>query len=733
MAALCVVARAGGQDEDRRVSASVEEVAPPSESTPTEEPPPIEVQVSGPKRAPAPMSGGDFQLRVGQLRDVPRRNAEQLLTLAPGVFLSNHGGEGHPSAIFLRGFDAGEAQDIEMLVDGVPLNEPSNAHGHGYADTHLLISALVHDVRVVEGPFDPRQGDFAVAGSVEYELALPERGYVTRYTRGSFGRNEWLLLYGPHGQNSRTFAGAELVSGSGFGPNRAHRAMRAMGQYSFDIDSNTELRTLVSAYATRYDSAGVLREDDVEARRVPGCGTDEDSQFFCTYDGNQGGAAQRFMASVRWAQRQSKSRTDQQVFALRRSARIRENFTGYGQDPALGGGPQRGDGVEQKYDTTTVGARGSYARFFDLGGRRHELEVGYFGRHDWGKTRLRRLRAQDGVPYATQFDARLAVSNLASYVAGRARPLPWLVTRGGLRVDGFVFGVEDQNQPSVDRAGEREPSSSIEAFGFAFQPRGSVQAYLVPWLAWTVGAGAGTRSSDAQALSDGEAAPFARVLALETGPVAQHREGSHELDLRLLGFATRVDRDLVFDEVATRNVPIGESLRFGAQAYARMLERRLGVDSALSVTYAEAYVPGGSVDFLDPTAGNRLPYVPRWVARADTSLRRPVVIANTRFEYGVAAGLSYVDSLPLPLNRLGRPYASADVATRLRYRAAELGLAVTNLFDRRNRVAIFNYASNFAEPDAPASELPAAHFAAGPPREVQLSLTLYLDPEAPPR
>ena len=47
----------------------------------------------------------------------------------------------------------------------MPINESGNLHGNGYADTHFIIPELVQSLRVVEGPFDPRQGNYAVAGS----------------------------------------------------------------------------------------------------------------------------------------------------------------------------------------------------------------------------------------------------------------------------------------------------------------------------------------------------------------------------------------------------------------------------------------------------------------------------------------------------------------------------------------------------------------------------------------
>ncbi len=70
-------------------------------------------------------------------------SATELLQLAPGIYLSSEGGEGHAERIYLRGFDAREGQDIELSVGGVPINESGNFHGNGFADTGFIIPELV--------------------------------------------------------------------------------------------------------------------------------------------------------------------------------------------------------------------------------------------------------------------------------------------------------------------------------------------------------------------------------------------------------------------------------------------------------------------------------------------------------------------------------------------------------------------------------------------------------------
>jgi outer membrane cobalamin receptor len=139
------------------------------------------------------------------------------LKLAPGVYLSSEGGDGHAERIYLRGFDAREGQDIEASVNGVPLNESGNLHGNGFADLHFIIPELVLSLRVLEGPFDPRQGNYAVAGSVDYETGLAERGLTAKVTRGSYGTERVLVMWGPPGESTHTYGAAEIYRTDGFG------------------------------------------------------------------------------------------------------------------------------------------------------------------------------------------------------------------------------------------------------------------------------------------------------------------------------------------------------------------------------------------------------------------------------------------------------------------------------------------------------------------------------------
>ncbi|MEA2697752.1 MAG: hypothetical protein QOI66_2023, partial [Myxococcales bacterium] len=324
----------------------------PAAAAPPSDPAALDVTVVG-RRPVSNRGASDFQIQIGDLAQVPRANASELLKLAPGILLTNEGGEGHAEQVFLRGFDAREGQDIEFSVNGVPINEAGNLHGNGYADTHFIIPELVESLRVVEGPFDPRQGNFAVAGSATYDLGLGDRGLTARYTTGSWGTRRLLLLWGPTGESRHTFGGAEIYQSDGFGQNRDSRRATAMAQYEGSIGARGTYRLLGTAYATDYHSAGVLRQDDYQQGR---------KGFYDTYDFGQGGQASRFSLAADVERRGENTVLSQQLFVISRGMRLLENFTGFlldVQDPLQRPHGQRGDLLDLEVAETTLGGRGT--------------------------------------------------------------------------------------------------------------------------------------------------------------------------------------------------------------------------------------------------------------------------------------------------------------------------------------------------------------------------------------
>jgi iron complex outermembrane receptor protein len=724
---------------------------PPTEPAPssppvTTQPPPGESATAAPRaEAPAkeeeleatvrgrarPRSRGtsDYEVTVGQLALVPRKAADELLKLAPGILLTNEGGEGHASQVFLRGFDAREGQDIEFSVAGVPANQTGNLHGNGYADLNFVMPEVVSSLRVLEGPYDPRQGNFAVAGSAEYELGLAERGVGVQVGAGNFGTRRVLALWGPPGAPDATFGAAEVYQTDGFGQNRDATRGSAIGQYEGRLGADTRFRLTLQAYSARWHSAGVIREDDFAAGR---------RGFFDTYDFGQGGDATRFSA---WGEIESRSGSvvyRNQAFAILANSRIRENFTGFlldVQQPQQTLHGQRGDLIDQSNSSVTVGAH-SFARTpIDVLVARAEAEVGYFARYDVTDGTQYRIEAATNAPYHTDLDLRSQTADLGVYGDLSLTPVSWLTLRGGGRLDLFTFDVLNRcavqsvahpstTNPPLDRScidqenfgAHREPVQPATTSSTALLPRAS--AIVTPFSHFTLTGsyGRGARSIDPQFITQDVKTPFAEARSIDVGASYTHDLPGGSLGLRAGVFETKVDRDLIFSESAGRNLLGGSSTRRGVLAAARLTGSF--VDESVNATLVRAT--------FDDT-GLLIPYVPDLVVRSDTALWRelPWSAGGVPILASVGAGITFVGRRPLPFGERSDRIFTVDASVSVSRRPFKLELSATNLLDTRYRLGEFNFVSDFHSQPAP-TLVPVRHFTAGAPRQLMVSLQVLL-------
>lgn len=684
---------------------------------------PIVVDVIG--RAAAPSRGAsDFVIPIGELARVPRKNASELLTLAPGILLTNEGGDGHAAQIFLRGFDAREGQDLEISVGGVPVNEAGNIHGNGYSDTHFIIPELVESLRVVEGPFDPRQGNFAVAGSADYELGLAQRGLTAKYSYGSFNSHRLLFLYGPRDESVHTFGGVELYKTDGYGMNRDAKRASAMGQYEGQLTGKGTFRITGTAYANSYHSAGVLRDDDYRRGKVG---------FYDTYDHGQGGDSMRFSVAADVEVRSGEALFKQQIFLIYRGMRLRENFTGFlldGQEPAQNPHPQRGDLIDSDLGAQTIGARGSARLRGDVLGQKQELELGYFARFDHvSGTRMRVEHATQN-PYGVDLDLDSKVGDIGLFADANVRPLSWITLRGGLRGDLFAYDVLDRcavksvahpsrvNPPGdqsclsqQDFGKYREPVERATTAGVVFLPRASILLGPFKGFTFNLSIGRGVRSIDPTFVSQDVATPFASILAYEGGVAFARSVGPVSVSARSVFFQTMVDRDLIFSEIEGRNMLGGATRRTGWVGAARVAGEHFDVNA--NVTLVKS--------IFDDT-GLLLPYVPDAVVRADGAFfgNLPWKLREEAFRGALAAGFTFVGHRPLPYGQRSDVIATLDASATLGWSHYEVGLAAQNIVGQKYRLGEYNFASNFQTQGA-ATLVPVRHFAAGAPRSLMVT------------
>ncbi|MBO6762655.1 MAG: carboxypeptidase-like regulatory domain-containing protein, partial [Roseivirga sp.] len=126
------------------------------------------------------ISAVDIQFR-------PINTSQDVLKIVPGLFIAQHAGGGKAEQIFLRGFDIDHGTDIELNVDGMPVNMVSHAHGQGYSDLHFVIPETIEQVDFDKGPYYAKQGNFNTAGYANFFTKRRLSESMFKVEGGQFG------------------------------------------------------------------------------------------------------------------------------------------------------------------------------------------------------------------------------------------------------------------------------------------------------------------------------------------------------------------------------------------------------------------------------------------------------------------------------------------------------------------------------------------------------------------
>lgn len=643
------------------------------------------VEVQGDKRARTASA-------VSRERDVldaaPRKSGSDLLMAVPGVFITQHSGEGKAHQIFFRGFDAVHGQDMEVTVGGIPVNEVSNIHGQGYADLNFVIPEVVQRIDALPGAFDPSQGDFAVAGSLRYGLGYSEPGITARGTYGMFNTRRVMLAYHPAGEPDETFGAFEAYGTNGFGTGRAATRTSGMGQILLPLGERAELRMIGSAYAGKFGSPGVLVENDIDAGRV---------SRFDSYDPDQGGHATRAQlgAEIRYAG--DSWRVSAMPWVVRRTLELRFNFTGDLGDP------DNGDNTTQLHSATTFGLTTSFEKDLPLLSDHDVLGVGAYVRHDM-IDQAQRATSGNVDPIV---DAEIAATNAAGWLDLAVHPVERLRLRAAVRFDGLSFRVDDA------LVNETRSAQALQ-----IGPKATADVTIIPGLHAIASYGMGFRSPQARSLADDEDTPFTRVHGFEAG---MRYELARTLAASLSGFGSVLSDDLVFNEATSRNEAVPGTLRLGAAADVTFRPTSWFL-SAFGGSFTRATFRESDSRFDE---GDLLPYVPQLVMRSDTAFT-PVLtrVWERDLSARLGAGWSFLFNRPQPFGEIGSDVFVLDALASLRLQEVELGVQATNVLGSTYNDSELTYASTFGR--GPTQLIPRRHVTAGAPRTILGVLTLYL-------
>jgi len=369
----------------------------------------------------SPVSLVDLKLR-------PINTAQDMMRLVPGIFLSQHQGGGKAEQMFLRGFDLDHGTDINISVDGMPVNMVSHAHGQGYADLHFLIPELVDNMEFGKGPYTIDKGNLATAGWVAFRTKdYLDHSFVKLEggTYGYFRAVTGIDLLGKDGQerNEQAYIAAEYgYNRSYFDQSQDFNRINLTAKYSKQIGDDRQLSITLSGFHSNWDASGQIPERAIQEHLIDRFGQLD----------QEGGETGRLHVNVQYNQSiNHNSNLKLNVYAGTYSFSLYSNFTFYLVDTI------NGDQIHQKENRIFEGFHLAYSNKHRIAHLEALFEAGLEIRND----NTNNSELSHTVDRVFLNDIRLGdihETNLGAYANETIHLLPQLVAGIGTRYDYFI-------------------------------------------------------------------------------------------------------------------------------------------------------------------------------------------------------------------------------------------------------------------------------------------------------
>mgnify|MGYP003587268462 FL=1 len=304
----------------------------------------------------------------------PINNSQEILRSVPGLFIGQHAGGGKAEQLFIRGFDVDHGTDVNISVDGMPVNMVSHAHGQGYADLHFVIPEFIDKVNFDKGPYFAEKGNFTTAGFVDFKtkdflennFAKLEVGQFKTY-RGVLGLN--LLKNNKEVKNQSLILATEAYFTDGYFDNsQDFNRFNGMLKYHGKLNDNNFLTAYFSGLSSKWNASGQIPDRAIEDGTIG---------WFGAIDANEGGKTSRynFNANLKSYLKNGGKLTNQ-IFYSKYLFELYSNFTFFLNDPI------NGDQIRQKEDRNLFGFNSTYEKSTQIFGLKSETFAGIQLRYD---------------------------------------------------------------------------------------------------------------------------------------------------------------------------------------------------------------------------------------------------------------------------------------------------------------------------------------------------------------
>ena len=417
----------------------------------------------------------------------PVNTSQDILRIVPGLFIAQHAGGGKAEQIFLRGYDIDHGTDINISVDGMPVNMVSHAHGQGYADLHFLIPETVEKINFDKGPYFSNKGNLATAGFVEFTTKEFLKDNSIKFEAGQFNtqRTAGLLkIINKESENQRQqlYTATEYFTSDGYfeKPQNFHR-FNFMSKYNAWFGTQTQLTVIASSFNSKWNASGQVPDRAVHSGMISRFGAIDDSE---------GGYTSRSNLNIRFAkQLKNNWKMTDQFYYTHYKFRLYSNFTFFLKDSV------NGDEILQKEKRNIYGYNSTASKSWVLGNINVNTELGGGFRYDDVKDiELSKAVKRNFIASIQKGDVKELNSYLFSNQSFEISKT--LAVNGGIRFDYFRFAYKNV-QTGENDFNYQDKSILSPKLNFVFSPSSTVKIYF--------NNGIGFHSNDARLILSSEA------------------------------------------------------------------------------------------------------------------------------------------------------------------------------------------------------------------------------------
>jgi len=587
----------------------------------------------------------NFDLKVN-----PVKSSQEVLRMVPGLFIAQHAGGGKAEQLFLRGFDLDHGTDINIAVDGMPVNMVSHAHGQGYADLHFLIPEVIEEVDFDKGPYNMAKGDLANAGYVEFRTRdrMPT-GAAVEIGMHNYQRYRATASFIDNSKQSLYATASFLTDDGFFDADQNFKRFNGMIKYT-SWSEYSKFSLIGSHFNSSWNASGQIPQRAVDSGLI---------SWWGSLDPSEGGSTSRtsLQALHHLHVADGKGTLNTTMYASYYTFNLYSNFTFFLHDP------ENGDEINQHERRWMGGANTEYTHQLRVHDNDWKVSGGAGFRYDQVKD-LWLYHTVDRHQIGTYSLGDVGESSLWAY-AGAEMNFGKLMINPAVRVDWFKMDYTDKTAEEFTN-----PNSSQATVS----PKLNITYDITKNFRLILKSGKGFHSNDA------------RVVVIEKDKPTLPSTWSADF-----GFKWYPAKGLTLAAMAWWMHSNQEMVYVGDEAVVEPggRSRRLGLDLGVRYEFLKdwyfqcdyTYSHARSID--DPKGSNYIPLAPVNTLVAALTWKHKSFVANAKARWLGNRPANEDYSLTAD------GYCIVDLTAAYTWRKFTFGVAVDNLFDTKWKEAQF--------------------------------------------